>query len=380
MKIANRTGRYVMQPEGYKAFLPEPLPPKPSIKMDTELVLLLSEADQTLARLDGVSSILPNPDLFVAMYVNYEAVLSSQIEGTQSSLEDVLKFEAGDKRETVADDSGEVLNYIDAMNYGLERVRAFPLSLRLIREIHEKLMENVRGGQKTPGEFRRSQNWIGPKNCVLNQATYVPPPVFEMQKALDNLEKFLHQQQTYPILIQCGLIHAQFETIHPFLDGNGRIGRLLITFILCHEKILQLPLLYLSHYLKAHKIEYYDRLMAIRNEGDWESWLKFFLRGITEVSIQAKDTARKILDLQKEQREVISQKINSSRLSLALHDLLFSTPWINSKIVEQRINCSRAKSISLLNQLVELDILREMTGRKRNRWYRFFPYLNLFGP
>jgi len=381
MKPAGRAGNYVQQAKGYSAFIPKPLPPDPPIKLNPELILLLSDADQALARLDGLSSILPNPDLFVAMYVKHEAVLSSQIEGTQSTLEDVLKFDAGAKKKgTTPSDLGEIFNYIDAMNYGLERVKTFPLSLRLIREIHEKLMKNVRGGQKTPGEFRRSQNWIGSRNCPLKEAGYVPPPVFEMRKALDNFEKFLHQEQTYPILIQCGLIHAQFETIHPFLDGNGRVGRLLITFILCHQKILQLPLLYLSHYLKAHKVEYYDRLMAIRNEGDWENWLRFFLKGVHTVSIKANETARKILNLQKEQKEIIYQKMGNSKLGSKLHEFLFKKPFINSQIVQKQLDCSPATSAKLLNNFVELNILKETTGGKRYRQYRFFSYLDLFSP
>src|SRR5262245_20807423 len=247
-----RAGRYVKQIEGYRAFIPAPLPPDPPLVMDTELIRLLSEADRSLGRLDGVTSVLPNPDLFVAMYVRKEAVLSSQIEGTQSTLEDVLQFEVDATGVELPKDVEEVVNYVRAMNQGLRRLQQLPLSLRLIREIHATLLENARGSHRTPGEFRRTQNWIGPAGCTLETATFVPPPVREMHVALDNLEKFLHDT-SLPLLIQCGLAHAQFETIHPFLDGNGRVGRLLITFMLVQRGVLERPLLYLSQYLKAHR-------------------------------------------------------------------------------------------------------------------------------
>jgi Fic family protein len=248
--------------------------------MDPPMVSLLSQADQAVGRLDGLAQTLPNPDLFVAMYVRREAVLSSQIEGTQSTLEDVLTFELDAKGQEFPKDVEEVVNYVRAMNYGLDRVSTLPLLLRLIRETQAELLRNVRGAHRRPGKFRASQNWIGPANVPLAQATFIPPPVHEMHQALDNFEKFLHQEGDHPALIHCGLAHAQFETIHPFLDGNGRVGRLLITFLLVHRGILHRPLLYLSHYLKRYRSEYYDRLSAIREAGDWEGWLKFFLRGV----------------------------------------------------------------------------------------------------
>lgn len=281
-----RAGRYLKQASGYTAFVPAPLPPDPPVKIDLELSRLLSEADRALGRLDGVATVLPNPDLFVSMYVRQEAVLSSQIEGTQSTLEDVLQFEIDSKGRDFPKDIREVVNYVRAMNFGLERLKTLPLSLRLIREIHGKLLEGVRGSTRTPGEFRTKQNWIGPAGCTLSNATFVPPPVPEMQAALDNAEKFLHDN-SLPLLIQCGLAHAQFETIHPFLDGNGRVGRLLVTFLLCQKRALERPLLYLSHYLKEHRAEYYDRLMAIRNDGDWEEWLMFFVRGVYAVCMRS---------------------------------------------------------------------------------------------
>jgi Fic family protein len=373
-----RAGRFVKQVEGYNAFIPAPLPPDPPIAMDGELARLLSDADRALGRLDGVATVLPNPDLFVAMYVRHEAVLSSQIEGTQSSLDDVLQFEIDAAGKELPKDVEEVVNYVNAMNYGLERIAQLPLSLRLIREIHEKLMAGVRGSEKTPGEFRRSQNWIGPQGCTLATATFVPPPVHEMQTALDNFEKFLHDT-SLPVLIHCGLAHAQFETIHPFLDGNGRVGRLLITFLLCERKVLHRPLLYLSLFLKVHRSEYYDRLMAVRRDGNWEGWLKFFLRGIAEVSQSATETARAIMNLRETHRQLIGDKLaGRAALGMKLLDYLFEQPLVSVPLVEKRLACSFVTANKLVEQLEELKLVRETTGWQRNRRYRYDPYLALF--
>lgn len=375
-----RAGNYIKQVEGYRAFIPAPLPPQPPITMDAELTRLLSQADHALGRLDGVTSILPNPDLFVSMYVRHEAVLSSQIEGTQSTLEDVLQFEIDAKGEEHPKDVEEVVNYVHSMNHGLKRLDSLPLSLRLIREIHAKLLHGVRGANRTPGEFRRSQNWIGPANCTLATATFVPPPVHDMQEALANLEKFLHDEKSYPALIHCGLAHAQFETIHPFLDGNGRVGRLLITFLLCQRGILKYPLLYLSHYLKFHRAEYYDRLMAIRNDGNWEGWLKFFLKGVSEVSRSATETARKILELRQKHQALIRDKASSQTNAALLLDYLFEQPMVNVRLVEEHVKCAFVTADKLLNQFEELGIVKEVTGGQRNRRYEYLPYLALFEP
>ena len=373
-----RAGQFVKQVEGYRAFIPAPLPPEPPLQMGEELARLLSDADRCLGRLDGVASVLPNPDLFVAMYVRHEAVLSSQIEGTQSTLEDVLEFEADTRGEQRPKDIEEVVNYVRAMNHGLKRLGEFPVCLRLIREIHAELLSGVRGSERTPGEFRRSQNWIGPGGCTLLTAAFVPPPVHEMQQALDNLEKFLHGAESLPRLIHCGLVHAQFETIHPFLDGNGRVGRLLITFLLCQQEILHRPLLYLSHYLKAHRAEYYDRLNAVRHDGDWEGWLKFFLRGVYEVSQSATDTARAILNLREEHRQAISEKGAGSIAGVRLLDYLFEQPIVSVRMVEEKLQCAYVTASKLVDQLVELELLREITGQQRNRRYRYEPYVALF--
>lgn len=265
---------------------------------------MLSQADRALGRLDGATDALPNPELFVSMYVRKEAVLSSQIEGTQASLIDVLEFESQALEPNNPKEVGEVVNYISAINYGLERLKSLPISLRLIREIHNELMKGVRGAERNPGEFRRTQNWIGASGCSLAEAAYVPPPPHQMLQSLDNLEKFLHSSQPLPTLIKVGLAHAQFETIHPFLDGNGRTGRLLITFLLCEQNILQRPLLYISYYFKKYRSEYYSHLQAIRDTGNWEGWLKFFLLGVYETAQEATSTARQIVSLKEEHRQL----------------------------------------------------------------------------
>lgn len=373
-----RSGRYVNQSTGYRAFLPADLPPDPPVTMDAELLRLLSDADRALGRLDGVATVLPNPDLFVAMFVRQEAVLSSQIEGTQSTLQDILSYEADQSDKSNPGDVEEVVNYVAAMNHGLRRLPELPLSLRLIREIHERLLRDVRGSERTPGEFRRTQNWIGPTGCTLNTADFVPPPPHEMMTALGSLEKFIHDRESLPVLIQCGLIHAQFETIHPFLDGNGRVGRLLITFLLCERQILHRPLLYLSYYLKARRSEYYDRLTAIRSEGNWEAWLKFFLRGIYEVSISATDAARQIMHLRETHRQLISEKFSSSGNALKLHDRMFEVPTFSINAAKDVMGCAFATAASIVDQLQSLNIVREITGNERNRLYQYQPYVDVF--
>ena len=371
-----RAGRYVVQAQGYRAFIPAPLPPDPAIRVEPELVQLLSAADLSLGRLDGVTSILPNPDLFVAMYVRQEAVLSSQIEGTQSTLEEVLQFEVDPRGQEYPKDIQEVVNYVHAMQYGLDRLRDLPLSLRLIREIHEKLLGRTRGGNRSPGEFRSTQNWIGPQGCTLATATFVPPPVHEMHTAFGDLERFLHDT-SLPVLFHCALAHAQFERIHPFLDGNGRVGRLLITFLLCHRGVLHRPLLYLSAYLKAHRAEYYDRLMALRNDGDWEGWLKFFLLGVGEVSEAATATARAILQLRERHRQLLAEQAIAGA-GTRLLDYLFEQPITTVRLVEEHLSCAYATANKLVEQFVKAGILRETSGQSRNRRFTYAPYVALF--
>jgi Fic family protein len=373
----SRAGRFVKQPAGYTAFVPAPLPPDPPIRMDVAMVGLLSRADQAVGRLDGVTRTLPNPDLFVAMYVRREAVLSSQIEGIQSTLEDVLSYELDPRRRDVPQDVEEVVNYVRAMNYGLERLATLPLSLRLIREIHAELMSGVRGANRLPGEFRRSQNWIGPGGASLSQATFVPPPVPEMTEALYDLEKFLHEEDDLPVLVRCGLAHAQFETIHPFFDGNGRVGRLLITFQLVDAGVLHRPLLYISHYLKRHRAEYYDRLGAIRQGGDWEGRLRFFLRGIAETAEEATATAEAIVGLREEHRALLQDE-GLGLNGLRLLDLLFQRPLVNVNLVRDTLGVrSYNTANNLVEQLAALGLLEEMTGGQRNRVFRYTPYWRL---
>ena len=374
-----RAGQYVQQPTGYKAFIPASLPPKPAIRMDGELMRLLSDADRALGRLDGIASILPNPNLFVAMYVRHEAVLSSQIEGTQSTLEDLLEYEvAQNPPSTIPRDIEEVVNYVGAMNHGLERLPELPLSLRLLREIHERLLRGVRGGERSPGKFRTSQNWVGPPGCTLQTAQFVPPPPHEMNAALHNLEAFLHDRTSLPVLVHCGIAHAQFETIHPFLDGNGRVGRLLITLLLCERGVLQRPLLYLSYYLKAHRAEYYDRLTAIRHDGNWEGWLKFFLRGVYEVSQAATEVSRAISTIREQHRKLVAEKAPNAASGQKLLDSLFQQPLISVREVEQAVDCSYATANTLVRHFEDIGILKEMTGQQRNRVYRYNSYLDLF--
>ncbi len=376
-----RAGQFVKQGYDYRAFVPAPLPPDPPILIDGDAQRLLSDADRALGRLDGATSILPNPDLFVAMYVRQEAVLSSQIEGTQSTMEDVLEFEIDVKGREHPRDVEEVVNYVHAMNHGLKRLNELPLCRRLIKEIHGHLLAGVRGGQRSPGEFRTIQNWIGPDGCTLATATYVPPPVPDMERALSNLEQFLHDIDSTPALVHCALVHAQFETIHPFLDGNGRVGRLLITLLLCQRRILHQPLLYLSYFFKAHRAEYYDRLTAIRNSGDWEGWLKFFLRGVFEVSQAATNTARAILEMRESHRRLISEKVKvGGTAGGVLLDNLFQNPMTTVRLVEQQLGCAYVTANRLVEKFAALGLLTETTGGQRNRRWRYEPYLKLFEP
>jgi len=374
-----RSGRFLKQVEGHTAFIPSNLPPDPPIRYDDEMHRILSDANQNLARLDGVASTLPNPDLFVAMYVRHEAVLSSQIEGTQSTLEDVLQFEIDPKGGAIPKDVHEVVNYIDAMKYGLDRLReGRPLCLKLIRQIHGRLMAGTRGGEKTPGEFRTSQNWIGSGGCTLRNATFVPPPVHAIQDCLTHLEQFMHETNL-PILVRCALIHAQFETIHPFLDGNGRVGRLLITFLLCNGGVLHTPLLYLSHYLKLHRQEYYERLTAIRVKDDWEGWLKFFYCGIAVVSSEATESARRILKLRNDSvaRILSDSRINSTN-GIRLLDYLFERPLTTPKLVRENLGVAHVTANKLIRQFEEIGLLTEQTGFKRNQRFAYDPYLDVF--
>jgi Fic family protein len=375
--MGNRSGNYVQQPAGYQAFVPALLPPNPAIDLSGDMLALLSDADRALARLDGISQILPDADLFVTMYSMKEAVLSSQIEGTQSSLIDVLEFEAGRKQNRNAADVEEVTNYVSAMQYGLDRLETLPLSSRLLRDIHSVLMRGVRGSHLTPGEFRTSQNWIGPAGATLSEATFVPPPADQLNQSLGDLEKFIHSEDAMPPLIKCALIHYQFETIHPFLDGNGRIGRLLITFYLCWLGILERPLLYLSYYLKKNREEYYSRLSAVRENDDYEQWIAFFLAGVVDVSKQATLTARRIFELQeRDTKRTLSAGITSPHV-ISLLRVLFKEPIISIPRVRDELGVTYQTASNLVSRLAKLGILRELTGSPRYRLYSYEEYLRI---
>lgn len=380
LQQSRRAGHYQRQPTGYRAFIPAALPPTPPLRMQGELQTLLSQADRALGRLDGSVQTLPNPDLFVFMYVRKEAVLSSQIEGTQSSLQDLLAAEANlFGPETRPHDVDEVVNYVRAMNYGLARLAELPVSVRLIREIHEHLLQGVRGSRLTPGELRRSQNWIGHGGCTLMDASFVPPPPEIVPEALSDLERFLHRQDDLPALIKIGLAHVQFETIHPFLDGNGRIGRLLITFLLTEGGILHKPVLYLSHYFKRYRQTYYEHLQAVRDHGDWEGWLAFFLRGVAEVSTEATDTARRILALREEHRTAITEHLGrAAGNGHKVLETLFYRPIVTVGEIESLIGTTYAAANNLVARLATLGILQEVTGHTRNRRFRYEPYVRLF--
>jgi Fic family protein len=372
----SRSGTYISQASGYKAFIPAPLPPKPPIALDDKLQALLTSADMALARLDGLGQVLPNVNLFIAMYVKKEALLSSQIEGTQASLENLFAAELGDTPENI-NDVEEVVNYVKALNYGLERLREFPMSLRLIREIHEVLMAGVRGGDKTPGEFRKSQNWIGPPGSTLKDATFVPPPPYEAEKALGELELYLHQSQTLPALVDCAMIHYLFETIHPFLDGNGRLGRLLITFYLHWQGVMDKPLLYLSYYFKRNRQEYYDRLNLARESGDFEQWIAFFLRGVVATADAAVETAKNILELQTAHRDLLWQKKISSPYAVGILERLFHTPYVSVNDVATHFSMTYPTAAKVIGQLEEIGILKEVSGKQRDKRYLYVDYMNL---
>ena len=374
-----RAGSFREHPEGYRTFVPNPLPPDPPIDIDAAIWKLLSKADRALALLDGVTGALPNPDLFVAMYIRKEAVLSSQIEGTEASLEDVLEAEAKALRPERDGDVGEVINYIRAMNLGLKMIgEGTPLSTDLIQRIHGELMKGVRGHDKRPGELRDTQNWIGPKGCKISEAVFIPPTVKDMRKALGDLDGFLLSESILPDLVKVGLVHAQFETIHPFLDGNGRMGRLFITFQLTVDRLLHRPVLYQSYFFTRHKKEYYSRLQAVRMDDDFEGWLKFFLKGVHEVSQEATDTSRDIIALhERKRRQVIETNKRGSSNALKVLDYLFQQPVIAVDTLQKRLGISYGSANGIVSKFEELGILRKTMAKVRYRTYEFDEYLGL---
>jgi len=379
--MGDRSGQYILTSsvgEEVRAFVPDPLPPSTDLDLRAEDQDLIERANRALGRLDGVTTLLPDTQLFLYLYVRKEAVLSSQIEGTQSSLSDLLLYESDEVPGVPMDDVVEVSNYVAALNHGLERLEeGFPLSLRLIREIHGILLREGRGSEKEPGEFRRSQNWIG--GTRPGNATYVPPPPNKVVDCMGALEKFLHDDPVrMPTLIKAGLAHVQFETIHPFLDGNGRVGRLLITLLLCQEGALTKPILYLSLYFKAHRDRYYELLQKVRKDGAWREWLRFFLEGVKETSAQAVEAARSILELFEEDRLKIRDGLGQSANSaLRMHEFLQENPVVTTSRAAEEMTISRPTITSALENLQDLGIVREMTGKERYRIYAYDEYLEI---
>ena len=377
MKSHPRAGHYVQQLEGYRAFEPANLPPEPPLAIDNDLLALLSAADTAIGRLDGLARTLPDAELFLAMYVRQEALLSSQIEGTECTMDDILAFEllpeAGPNL-----DVGEVVNYVAALQRGVELLKDLPLCNRLLREMHAVLLRSGRGSDKSPGEFRRTQNWIGPVGCTLASASFVPPPRQVMETAMSALETFVHDSKL-PVLVTAGLAHAQFETIHPFLDGNGRTGRMFVSLLLHEREVLTKPVLYLSTFLKRHQARYFDRLTAVRAEGAWEGWIRFFLEGVAESALGATQTAAAIHQLRESDRStVLSGPGKPGKYDVVLLDALFRQPLVNSAWVQRELGVTSPTANKALDGLCELGILRETTGAKRNRTYRYDAYLDLF--
>jgi len=376
----DRIGKYVkssiVSGESFNSYIPSNLPPEPPIDM-SEIYPLLDKANTALGRLDGISLVLPDPALFLYMYVRKEAVLSSQIEGTQSSLSDLLLFENNQQSpNNLFDDVTEVSSYVAAMNYSIERLEKLPLSLRLIKEAHVKLMNNSRGNNKNPGEFRTSQNWIGGSRP--GNALFVPPPEEKLMDCLDNLESFLHDEKVkMPILIRAAIAHVQFETIHPFLDGNGRIGRLLITLILCNDGILKQPSLYLSLYFKANRQEYYNHLQNIRETGDFESWIKFFLTGVEKTSNGAVTTAKNIINLFNQDSNLIETSDKCTPAILAIYKYLQKSPITNTGKIKEECKISLPTIIRNMESLEYLGIVEEVTKKERHKIFIYKKYLEI---
>lgn len=378
MKTADRAGVYIVASttgESYKAFVPRPLPPDPPLRLDAGHYKLMEKANLALGRLDGLTALLPDTTLFLYFYVRKEAVLSSQIEGTQSSLSDLLLYENHEAPGVPLADVVEVSRYVAALNHGLKRLRGgFPLSLRLLREIHGVLLSEGRGSTKMPGEFRRSQNWIGGSRPGI--ARFVPPPPEKVMECMGALEKFLHDE-SMPVLIKAALAHVQFETIHPFLDGNGRVGRLLITLLLCSENILREPMLYLSLYFKTHRQKYYDFLERVRAEGDWEGWLRFFLTGVHDTADQAARTSQSIVRLFEADRHKIEKLGRPAVSALRVHQLLQRKPILSALAGAGETGLTRQTVLLSLKHLQKLRIVRELTGKERHRLFVYDEYVKI---
>lgn len=370
-----RAGIYVDNLNGeatYQSFKPNPLPPIPEIEMDGEIVKLLVDANKQLVKLDTASQLISNADLFISMYVRKEALISSQIEGTQCTLDDVLDPEVEANANL---DVSDVINYVKATQYALKRLERLPLCCRLIREIHEVLMENVRGQDKTPGEFRHSQNWIGPANCSLKDARYIPPNVEDMQTAMSDLEKYINENVDYDPLIRAALIHYQFETIHPFLDGNGRIGRLLILLYLMEQRLIEKPVIYISYFLKKNQIEYYDRISEVRRTGNFEQWIRFFLEAVSKAASDSLEAIRQLSVLHDTNVEKLPKTTRSKDNLRAVFDYIEQYPIIDIKRTAKELEVSYNTVAAAVRKLVEIGILQETTNAARNRVFAYEEYL-----
>ena len=370
-----RAGIYVDNLNGeamYQSFKPNPLPPIPEIEMDGEIVKLLVDANKQLVKLDTASQLISNADLFISMYVRKEALISSQIEGTQCTLDDVLDPEVEANANL---DVSDVINYVKATQYALQRLERLPLCCRLIREIHEVLMENVRGQDKTPGEFRHSQNWIGPANCSLKDARYIPPNVEDMQTAMSDLEKYINENVDYDPLIRAALIHYQFETIHPFLDGNGRIGRLLILLYLMEQRLIEKPVIYISYFLKKNQIEYYDRISEVGRTGNFEQWIRFFLEAVSKAASDSLEAIRQLSVLHDTNVEKLPKTTRSKDNLRAVFDYIEQYPIIDIKRTAKELEVSYNTVAAAVRKLVELGILQETTNAARNRVFAYEEYL-----
>ena len=373
----NRSGEFVVNMSGdatYKSFRPAPLPPQPKLEINSETLKLLVQANRLLALLDSASRLIPNTDLFVSMYVRKEALISSQIEGTQCTLDDVLDPDIGLNANA---DVTDVINYVHAAQFSLNLLNTLPICNRLLRETHAVLMEGVRGQDKNPGEFRRSQNWIGPQNCNLNEARFIPPNTDDMVIALSDLEKYINESGEYDPLVRAALIHYQFETIHPFLDGNGRIGRLLILLYLMEQKLLSKPVIYVSYFLKKNQVEYYDRISEVRRSGNYEQWVAFFLEAVSAAAGDAVDSIEKLSALHEEN---ILRLPNTSRRKdnvLSVFNYLEQHPIIDIKRTAADLDVSYNTVSAAVNKLVELEILKSTTNSARNRVFAYEKYLNI---
>lgn len=373
-----RAGEYRINLKGtmeYKSFLPKHLPPNPAIEYDQEMVELLSKANRSVGILQGVSSQVPDIDLFVSMYVRKEALLSSQIEGTQATLDDLLDPNLDDNTNLEVE---EVINYIRASSYAKQRVKALPISSRLLREIHEILLAGARGSEKNPGEFRRSQNWIGPQGGSLKDARFVPPNVNDMIDAMSDLEIFINQEDALDPLIKIGLVHYQFETIHPFLDGNGRIGRLMINLFLMERKVISYETLYISYFLKRNRIEYYDRLMEVRSKGNFEQWIKFFILAVYESAEDAIQTIEKLVKLNEQNTRLVENNVGRAKKTVKLVlKYLEGHPIIDIKKTSAALDLSYNTVSSAVKQLIDLGILVQTVSGQRNRVFAYEEYLQI---